>query len=234
VSALSQPGRVEGGTRWGRTSVLLVIALCAVAAMLWAVRTQVIASSLVFEGSTAQFSSSGINGTDVGMGMTRIQRNTGTAIDDEQVLRFGFANGSINGICISQTQSLAGIGSVTLLITAGDGNSSTYEIAGSNVTFDVITANTTGSGIRMDGRAQLGLATQDITTTKTGTLFDPNPLDQPANAPGWYGIDADYGYLLNVKGTIYDGYVGGPFSMPGLTIKVVPGTVGCQGLALPN
>ncbi|HSV38955.1 MAG TPA: DUF6230 family protein [Nocardioidaceae bacterium] len=226
------------GTRWGRTNALVLIALLVIAGIVVAVKQQVIAANLVFQSSTSQLATSAIDGSDVGFGVVRMTRSTGSGggTDVKNVLRGGFANGKLDGLCVSQVQSILGV-NMTLKITAGDGVLGTYEIQGSNALFDIVsirgTNGSNGSGINMDGRAQFGLAASDVTTTKTNGVFDINPLEADQGT-GWFGIDADKGNLYNIRGTIYDGVIGGPFSLPNLSITVTPGTSGCDASPLPK
>lgn len=225
------------GTRWGRTSVVAAAALLVIAGIVVALQQRVIAASIVFQNGTSQLATSGIDGSDVGFGLVPISTSNGTGgTVSPNVLRGGFANGKLDGLCVSQVQNVLGQ-NVTLKITAGDGVLGTYEIQGSNALFDIAqirgTSGSNGSGINMDGRAQFGLTASDVTTTQSGGSFDVNPLDAPQGT-GWFGIDADKGNLYNLRGTIYDGVIGGPFSLPDLTITVTPGTSGCDASPIPR
>jgi hypothetical protein len=225
------------GTRWGRSSVLALAALLVIAGVLLAVRQHVVALNIVFQSSTSQLATSGIDGSDVGFGVVPMTRSNGSGgTDTRNVFRGGFANGKLDGLCLSQTQSILGA-SYTLKITAGDGVLGTYEIAGTNALFDIVsirgTGASNGNGINMDGRAQFGLTAFDVTTTKTEGAFDVNPLGSEQGT-GWFGIDADKGNLYNLRGTIYNGVIGGPFSLPNLAITVQPGTSGCDAAAIPK
>jgi len=194
----------------------------------------VLATNLVFQNAAATFSSSALNGADVGFGMATIQKQDGTTVD---VLRAGFAQVSLDGLCVSKTEYVAGI-PITLRLTAGDGVLGTNELTAANATFDVATMRGTSqagqpaSGLQLDGRAQLGLVTADITTTGPAGNKDINPLDGPTsnNGYGWYGIDADQGRLYSVKGTLWNAVIGGPLTLPNLKITVTPGTgTPCDG-----
>jgi len=225
------------GTRWGRTNALALVAFLVIAGIVVAVKQQVIAASLVFQSSTSQLATSAIDGSDVGFGVVRMTRSDASGgTDIKNVLRGGFADGKLDGLCVSQVQSILGV-NMTLKITAGDGVLGTYEIQGSNALFDIVTIRgtngTNGSGINMDGRAQFGLAASDVTTTKTNGSFDVNPLEADQGT-GWFGIDADKGNLYNIRGNIYDGVIGGPFSLPNLSITVTPGTSGCDASPIPR
>lgn len=224
------------GTRWGRTSVLILAALLTMVAVLWAAQAQLVSSALVVSQSrTSELASGGLEGSDVGLGMTTTERSTGVGneTDSKYVLRAGLADGKLNGLCLSQTQTVAGA-TVTLKLSAGDGDPATYEISGKNAVLDVVSlrgqgaSGRTGNGINLDGRAMLGVASSDITTLTApdGTAV-ANPLDAPTGV-GWFGIDADKGNLYNIKADVYNVVIGGPFSLPGLKIDIEPGNSGCK------
>lgn len=188
----------------------------------------VLATNLVFQNAAATFSSSALNGADVGLGMATMTKQNGATIN---VLRAGFAHVTLDGLCVSKTESVAGI-PVTIRLTAGDSVLGTNELTAANATFDITSMTGTqqagqpASGLQLDGRAQLGLATADITTTGPDGNKDINPLDGPTanGGHGWYGIDADQGRIFSVKGTLWNAEIGGPLTLPNLRITVTPGT----------
>ncbi|MGE9808166.1 MULTISPECIES: DUF6230 family protein [unclassified Janibacter] len=191
-------------------------------------------------GRLAQLASSGLEGSDVGLGMATTTRSTGsgTTTDTKYVVRAGLADGKLDGLCLSQTQTVGGA-AFTIFLRGGDGTLGTYEIAGKNAVLDVTNlraaaqTGSAGNGIVFDGRVLMGVSGDDITTTATGGVADRNPLEV-ADTIGWYGIDADKGTIYNFTADVYDLVIGGPFSMPGLSIQVVAGSTGCKSTALPK
>lgn len=206
------------GTRWRQTAPLLLLAFLMMAAALTLLRQNVLAAVVTYQGSTAKFSSGRVTGQDVGFGMAQVNvAGAGT----KTVLAAGFATGSLDGLCVSQVQTLPVIGDVVIKLTSGDGNSSTREIEATNVQLDITQLRGSGTGINLDGRVQIGMASQDITTL-AGV---DNPLSAPTGT-GWWGIDATAGDIFSAKGYLYDAEIGGPMTLPGLRISVTPKAAG--------
>ncbi|TCJ21910.1 DUF6230 family protein [Nocardioides jejuensis] len=206
------------GTRWRQTAPLLLLAFLMMAAALTLLRQNVLAAVVTYQGSTAKFSSGRVTGQDVGFGMAQVNvAGAGT----KTVLAAGFATGTLDGLCVSQVQTLPVIGDVVIKLTSGDGNSSTREIEATNVQLDITQLRGSGTGINLDGRVQIGMASQDITTL-AGV---DNPLSAPTGT-GWWGIDATAGDIFSAKGYLYDAEIGGPMTLPGLRISVTPKSAG--------
>lgn len=224
------PGR-RLGTRWGRACVMTVLATGVVVALAGLMRSQVLATSFVVQGTTAEFATSQVTGTDVAFAMTTIgSKSSAGAIASRPVFSAGFATGQLDGLCLSQAQSLGPLGTFTLRLVAGDGVAGTTEISALNMQFDLTRLRGTGSGIKLDGVVQLGLASSDVTTT-TGTA---NPLGAPTGT-GYWGIDATAGNIANLRGTLYDAQIIGNASLPNLTITLTPGTgASCATSPLPH
>lgn len=221
---------VPYGTRWSRTTVVALAAFGAIAALLTMMNREIVATSIVYQGSTAQFSTTRVAGEDVGFGMSRMTRTNADGTTTEvNVLSAGFAVGNLNGFCLSQRQSVAGLGQVTIKITAGDGQASTSEIEAANVQFDLVHLRGTGPGVNLDGEVHIGLATQDITTIDGVD----NPLGSPLGT-GYFGIDATAGDIHQARGRLYNAEIGGPMSLPGLKIVVLPGDHSCDADPFPN
>ncbi|MEX0428170.1 DUF6230 family protein [Nocardioides sp. DS6] len=215
----------RNGTRWGRAGMLATVAAAAVVGIATLVDQHVLALYLDIdsEASPASFNTTALVGQDVGFGMVPTSVN-GT---QKSVLRAGFASATLDGFCLSQTQSLGALGSFTLKVTAGNGTSAT-DISASNASFDLVNFTAADAGIVLSGQDQIGLATSDITTTKTGTSYDSNPLGGPETSygKGWIGIDASKGSFTKLKGKLYSARVLGNISLPRLSIKAFSGTSG--------
>lgn len=210
------------GTSWRRALPLMLAAFATMAGVVALVRHDVMAASVTYQGTTAKFSSGRVTGQDIGFGMSRITaKDAAGSTSTRTVLAAGFATGSLDGLCVSQVQSLPVIGDVVIKLTAGDGNSSTREVNAANVQLDITQLRANGTGINLDGRVQIGMASQDITTLPGVD----NPLGAPTGT-GWWGIDATAGDIFNAKGYLYDAEIGGPMNLPGLRISVVPKAAG--------
>jgi hypothetical protein len=196
----------------------MLVAFGVMAGMVTLVRQDVLAAVVTYQGTTAKFASGRVSGQDIGFGMAQVDvAGAGT----RNVLAAGFATGSLDGLCVSQVQTLPVIGDVVIKLTAGDGNSTTREINATNVQLDIAQLRGSGTGINLDGRVQIGMASQDVTTL-AGV---DNPLGAPTGT-GWWGIDATAGDIFGAKGYLYDAEIGGPISLPGLRITVTPKAAG--------
>ncbi len=210
------------GTSWRRTWPLVLVCVAAMASLLVLQRNEVLAASVVYQGTTAKFSSGRVTGQDIGFGMSQLDsKSSSGTVTTRNVLAAGFATGSLDGLCVSQVQNLPVIGDVVIKLTAGDGNATTREIQAANVQLDLSQIRGNGTGINLDGRVQIGMASQDITTLPGVN----NPLGAPTGT-GWWGIDATAGDIFAAKGYLYDAEIGGPMTLPGLRISVVPRSAG--------
>ncbi|MDO7867945.1 DUF6230 family protein [Nocardioides jiangxiensis] len=196
----------------------MLLAFVVVAGALTLLRQDVFAAVVTYQGSTAKFSSGRVSGQDIGFGMAQVDV---AGVGTKNVLAAGFATGTLDGLCVSQVQTLPVIGDVVIKLTAGDGDSSTREIQATNVQLDITQLRGSSTGINLDGRVQIGMATQDITTLPGVD----NPLGAPTGT-GWWGIDATAGDIFSAKGYLYDAEIGGPIKLPGLKISVVPKAAG--------
>lgn len=197
---------------------MVLVAFAVMAGMVTLLRQDVLAAVVTYQGTTAKFSSGRVSGQDIGFGMAQVNV---AGVGARNVLAAGFATGSLDGLCVSQVQTLPVIGDVVVKLTAGDGNSTTREISATNVQLDITQLRGSGTGINLDGRVQIGMASQDVTTL-AGV---DNPLGAPTGT-GWWGIDATAGDIFSAKGYLYDAEIGGPISLPGLRISVTPKAAG--------
>lgn len=222
---MSTPGERAAaayGTSWRRSLPMLALALAGVGGVVGLVRAEVIAASVTYQGSTAKFATGRVTGQDVGFGMAqRTVKNADGTTSVKNVLSAGFATGTLDGFCLSQVQSVPVIGEVIIKLTAGDGNAATREINAINVQFDIAQLRGNNTGVNLDGRVQIGMASQDITTL-AGV---DNPLEAPTGT-GWWGIDATAGDIFAAKGHLYDAEIGGPMTLPNLKITVTPRSAG--------
>lgn len=206
------------GTRWRQATPLMLLAFAVMGALMTLVRHDVLAAVVTYQGTTAKFSSGRVSGQDIGFGMAQVNV---AGVGTRNVLAAGFATGSLDGLCVSQVQNLPVIGDVVIKLTSGDGNSTTREITATNVQLDITQLRGAGTGINLDGRVQIGMASQDVTTL-AGV---DNPLGAPTGT-GWWGIDATAGDIFSAKGYLYDAEIGGPIRLPGLRISVTPKSAG--------
>lgn len=208
---------VRYGTRWGRAGAAVGLSGSLLAAMGAMVSTNVLAAhvSIDSQASPSQFNTSKLTGQDVAFGMAQANVNGAT----KSVLRAGFAQATLDGFCVSKTESVLGIFDVTLKVTSGNGAAGD-DIIARNASFDLTQLR--GTQINLEGKDQVGQATADVTTTKTGGVFDANPLGAPeaGYGKGWVAIDASRGTLTNLKGKLYSVQIQGDITLPNLSIGV--------------
>lgn len=235
----------RSGVRWRRAAALNLVGLFllgGIATLMSSGTTWGLGGpTLVLQGKKSEFSTAKLSTTDVGFGIVPIQVQTGTGQETRYVLRMGFAAGSLDGFCLSQTEQILGM-DWTVRVTSHDDAVNVADVSGKNVQFDVTSAtstsspNTSGNGIVLRGNVALGVATQAITTwTDSAGNAIANPLEAPEDFTGvngrLFGVDSDVGDLYNVKGDLYDAVIEGPLTVKNLRIDIVRGsqdTAGCK------
>ncbi|WP_418057742.1 DUF6230 family protein [Pimelobacter simplex] len=231
------------GTRWRRTAGALAVSFAALAGLGTATWHEAFGfdARIIVQDGNATFSSSRITADDAAFGMAPVRLGNGTW---KNLLRAGFARASLDGLCVSKTESLGPI-KVTLKLTAGDGTSAA-EITAANAALDVTSLR--GAGINLQGSTQIGQATTDLTTAPGAPPYTANPFGVPAtydggfyrpdgtgpqaysgtgngghvNGQGFTGIDATRGALTQVYGQLWQAQVTGDITLPNLVIKVLP------------
>ena len=224
----STAGIARHGTRWGRAAIMAAAGIGVIVAMASLVLQHVLATYVVFntQSTPASFNTSALVGQDVGFGMVPANVNG----SGKAVLRAGFATASLDGFCLSKSETIAGL-TIVVKITAGNNAPGTSgDITANNVSFDLPSFKASGSGIAMSGMDQIGLTTDDITTTRTGGAYDINPLGGPLTryGQGWVGIDASQGTFTQLKGKIYSAEIQGSINLPHLSITTSPGGTACD------
>ncbi|MFW6868537.1 DUF6230 family protein [Nocardioides sp. CPCC 206347] len=237
---------VRHGTRWKRLAGALTASLgtlAALASITWQNAFGIDATIIIQDGN-ATFSASQINANDAAFGMAPVRLGNGNW---KNVLRAGFATATLDGLCISKTETLAGLVKYTIKLTAGDGTAA-LESRANNATLDVTTLR--GAAISLQGSTQLGQATTDLTTIPGTAPYEANPFGVPqtwgggffgpgaagpnaysesgngghVNGQGFTGIDATRGTLTSVYGQLWQAQVSGDVTLPNLSIKVLPFT----------
>ncbi|MEU2660511.1 DUF6230 family protein [Streptomyces sp. NPDC007325] len=219
----------EGRTHWWRALAVAVPALLAAGGLGSAMATGALAVGLRVQDRAVDFTTSSLYGTRYGAAIVdqEVVRSDGTA-GSVRVLRMGFAEGVLNGLCLSQRQRIAGA-TYTLLLTLGDDNPGSWEIRTRNTVLDL--RNATGV-LDMDGIVDLNVNGADVRTVEdaTGTPV-PNPLGAPQHR---FGIQARYAKFDRITGTAQDFQIPGLLTTPRLKLSVKPGAVACPAPAAPT
>ncbi|WP_265444678.1 DUF6230 family protein [Flexivirga meconopsidis] len=214
---------VRTGTRWGRAGALAAAGVAATIGLGTLMSQNVLATQVTFQGNPSQVSVGGLTGNKVGITVVRSTRSVDGKLTTGPALRVGAAGLQLDGLCLSQKQSIAGI-DYTVRVSAGDGNSSTHEIQAQDATFDVTSIKGDGNpGLNLDGVVEIGVSGDSLVTTDTGGEPDPNPLGAPSGT-GWFGINSGVGQFSNIRGRMYGFKVSEVAKMPGVRISVTPGT----------
>ncbi|MFF9344051.1 MULTISPECIES: DUF6230 family protein [unclassified Streptomyces] len=221
--------RHEGRTHWRRSLLVAVPALLAAGGLGSAMATGALAVGLRIQEQPVDFTTSSLYGTQYGAAVVdqEVVRSDGTA-GSVRVLRMGFADGVLNGLCLSRRQQIAGA-TYTLLLTLGDDDPGSWEIRTQNTVLDL--RNATGE-LDMDGIVDLNVNGADVRTVKdpAGT-YVPNPLGAPQHR---FGIQARYAKFDRISGTAQDFQIPGLLTTPKLRLSVRPGTVACPEPAAPT
>ncbi|HVK24328.1 MAG TPA: DUF6230 family protein [Actinokineospora sp.] len=223
------------GTRWGRSALLGVPSLLVVFLLSLGLRTGLLASSVVIQSGTADLATSGLYGIDFGLSVVdatqKVKQADGTVVlKNIRLVRAGFAEGKLNELCIAVHQKIAGL-DFTLKLTGGDGNMATWEVDARNVELD---GQLVAGTLTLDGVVKFGITGEDVTTIKNpdGTYVD-NPLDATPSQHR-FGADATFAEFTKVTGKVYAMEIVGPFTLPGLKVKLESGNTTCPAPPAPT
>ncbi|MBW1598845.1 cholesterol esterase [Streptomyces sp. JJ38] len=219
----------EGRTHWRRGALVALPALLTAGGLGAALSAGALALDLRIQDRPLSLATSSVYGTKYGAAVvdvpyTRPDGTTGTV----RVLRMGFADGVINGLCLSQRQDIMGV-TYTLLFTLGDEDPGSWEIRTENTVLDVRDA--TGV-LDMDGIVDLNVNGADVKTIEDDA---GNPVDNPLGAPEHrFGIQARYAKFDKITGTVQDIQIPGLLTTPQLDLSVRRGAVDCPAPPPPT
>ncbi|MCD0451793.1 DUF6230 family protein [Actinocorallia sp. API 0066] len=217
------------GTRWGVALCAFLPAALVVGCLGALISTGALAAGLVVQGGSINVATSSVYGTNFGAALVdQTAKQADGTTKTVHVLRLGFANGQINGLCLTQRQSFLGA-TYTVMIKLGDSDPATWEITTKNVVMDIQRVNGT---LDMDGVVDLNVNGPDVTTIRdaSGNVV-PNPLDSPQNR---FGIQGRYAKFDQITGDIQDLQIPGVFNSPSLDITITPGVRTCPAPAAPS
>ncbi|MFC8493114.1 DUF6230 family protein [Streptomyces sp. NPDC057235] len=229
---VTDPGEAapeEGRTHWRRSLAVAVPALLAAGGLGTAMASGALAVGLKIQDRPVDFTTSSLYGTQYGAAVVdqAVVRPDGSA-GTVRVLRMGFADGVINGLCLSQKQQIGGA-TYTLMLVLGDDDPGSWEIRTKNTVLDL--KNATGV-LDMDGIVDLNTNGADVKTVKdsSGAYVD-NPLNSPQHR---FGIQARYAKFDRITGTAQDFQLPGLLTTPKLKLSVKPGSVACPAPPAPT
>jgi hypothetical protein len=210
----------------------------------------VFSPTLTINNGSSTFSSTNIHAADAAFGtaLVQTQASASSGGDWTPVLRAGFASATMNGFCLSRVEEVGPLGRYTIRLTSGDDDPSTNEISAEMAAFDISQLRAAAApGINLQGTAQIGLATTDLTTNPGTAPYAADPMGVPqVFDPSWYGssgngghnngqgftgIDATVADLNSVYGDVRQAQIEGKVTLPNLEIDLLPGDQSCKASA---
>lgn len=239
----------ELGTRWPLAIAGLLLGFLLLGAMLLAMRSpilQAFSAQLVIQKGSGSFSADRIVAQDAAFGTAMVDTSADSTTAWRPVLRAGFASASIYNFCFSKTEKIPVLGaSWTIFLRGGKPGESTPSVTANSAAFDVTKLRSNSDpGILLQGSAQIGLSTTDLTTLPGTAPYTSDPFGVPPDFdPNWYtasvnggrdngqgytGIDATKADLSDVYGDIWQAQIEGDISLKGMQISVVAGATSCE------
>lgn len=204
------------GTRWGRCALVLAPAVAAVAALGAAMATGALALSFVAQAGTLELVTSGLRGDDLGIVVVSLPTRDGDGADGESAhARIGVGAGKINGLCIAQRGGVLGR-PFTLLISGGDADPSTFEIAADGLILDLTDVEGVIAG---GGELEVNKNGADVRVAAPGI-----DLAGPADR---FGLQASSVQLRDIVATVRAISIPELLDVPGFRIEVLAGARRC-------
>ncbi|MEU4455053.1 DUF6230 family protein [Nocardioides sp. NPDC023903] len=241
------------GTRWRRMAAATTVGfglLAGMVATMGSSASAVFSPTLTTNNGSSTFSSTNIHAADAAFGTSLVQTQAAASSggDWTPVLRAGFASATMNGFCLSRVEEVGMLGSYTIRLTSGDDDPATNEINAQMAVFDITQLRAAAApGINLQGVAQIGLASTDLTTNPGSAPYAANPMGLPQafdsswyqasgngghnNGQGFTGIDATVADLNSVYGDVWQAQIEGEVTLPNLEIEVLPGNQSCKAAA---
>ncbi|RLK59196.1 DUF6230 family protein [Actinokineospora cianjurensis] len=195
----------RGRTRWGRTALVGVPALGAIAAITAAMAQGLLAASFAVSGVPITLTSQSVAGD----GFAGTVYNAG----NQGVAYAGFSSAQLSGLCAGAIPTVPIVGQVTFKITAGDADPATKELQASNLLLDA--KNLSGNGVFTG--LDLGVASNALSK---------GPAEVRKGA-GDFGLQADTANIGNLRADALSAQIAGSFKLDNLTLSIVPGAAGC-------
>jgi hypothetical protein len=205
---MSTPPDGAYGTRWGVFGAVLAAVLVAIVALGVLVAKGALALSFVAQSGTLDLATSGLSGTGFGVVVADVPTSAGHT----PAARIGVGSAHINSLCLAQRMDVLGQ-PLTLLITGGDADPASYEIAADGLLLDL--ASVSGV-VNAGGVLQINKSAADVA-----------PGVALAGATDRLGLQAGTVQLRNVRATVRDIVIPHLLDMPSFHIQVVAGSRGC-------
>jgi hypothetical protein len=199
------------GTRWGVFGAVLAPTLLTVATLGALVAKGALALSFVAQSGTLDLATPGLTGTGLGVVVADLPSTGGHS----PIARIGVGAGHINGLCLAEHVAVLGQ-PLTVLITGGDADPASYEIAADGLVLDL--TSVTGV-VNAGGTLQINKSAADVTTNAPGVALN--------GAANRFGLQASTVQLRNVRATVRDIVIPHLLDVPGFRVQVVAGSQTC-------
>lgn len=204
---------VESGTRWGVFGAVLAPVLGVVVVLGLLLAKGALALAFVAQSGSMDLVTSGLTGTGFGVVVADVSTAGG---GHAPTARIGVGAGRINGLCLAEHATVLGQ-PVTLLLTGGDADPASYEIAVDGLLLDL---SSVSGVINAGGQVQLNKSAADVVVNAPGLSLD--------GAADRFGLQAGSVQLRNVRATVRDIVIPHLLDVPDFHIQVLTGSRGCS------
>jgi hypothetical protein len=201
----------EGATRWRLVAAVLAPAFAVVTALGLAMAKGALALSFVAQSGSVDLVTAGVTGDRFGVAV--VSAPVGSDRTPRPAARIGIASGRIDGLCIAHRVDLLGR-PFTLLITGGDTDRATHEIAVDRLVLDVTDVR---ADIAAGGEVQVNKNAADV-------LRGAVDLGGGRDA---FGLQADTVRLRDVRATVRDIVIPDLRDVPNFRVEVLAGARNC-------
>ncbi|MFG2822655.1 DUF6230 family protein [Kitasatospora sp. NPDC048365] len=215
------------GTRWARSTAVLLPATLTVGALGAALANGALAASFNVTNTPFTLTSNGVSGTGFGaiLNTPTIEAANGSTSTGTAMARVGFASAGLAGLCGIVHQSIAGV-PYSLLLTAGQPVTATppatvtTDINASNLYIEAPTLSAAGNTTLQN--AVLGMSADQVMVAGqplTGAQAGGFGLGSAGSGPTGSTVN-----LAGLNANAYTAEIAGSLTLPALNIRVVAGS----------
>lgn len=202
---------VVGVTRWRVVAAVLAPALAAATILGLAMAKGALALSFVAQSGSVDLVTAGVTGDQFGVAV--VSAPVGADRRKVPAARIGVGSGRIDGLCIAHRVDLLGR-PFTLLITGGDADRATHEIAVDRLVLDVTDVR---ADIAAGGEVQVNKNAADVLR---GAVELGGTRDS-------FGLQAQTVRLRDVRATVRDIVIPDLRDVPNFRVEILAGTRSC-------
>ena len=217
------------GTRWLRSAGLAVPAVAVIAVLGSSIAQGVLASTFATANTKFTLTSTRVVGTGLGGFLEGVPaENPDGTTNTNGLARVGFTSVQLNDLCISVTQSIAGVQFTLKVNSTGSG------APGAN---GIVANPVSASYLYIDANS-LTADTGTMQSLTLGQSADTVVLQGPTNTPltdaqgapgkqGAFGLQAVTANLGTLSANAYSATISGSVTLPNPAISIVPGATTC-------